>query len=152
MLRRHVGLLRETEREPSTNGRRYDVSDPLVSGVERAVPTNGRRYDVSDSLMGGVERAAGANGSRCDVTDALLGGPDGAARANLRRYDAGDGLMSDSAVVTMAVSVRTVDDANDWKELAHVLDRLFFWVVFLAMSASAMIIMLVPFYKEDTNQ
>ena len=131
MLRRHVGLLRETEREPSANG---------------------RRYDVSDSLMGGVERAAGANGSRCDVTDSLLGGPDGAARANLRRYDVGDGLMSDSAVVTMAVSVRTVDDANDWKELAHVLDRLFFWIVFLAMSASAMIIMLVPFYKEETNQ
>ena len=37
---------------------------------------------------------------------------------------------------------------NDWRELAHVLDRLFFWLVFMFMSASTMIIMFVPFYKE----
>ena len=37
---------------------------------------------------------------------------------------------------------------NDWKELAHVLDRLFFWIVFIFMTASTMIILSVPLYKD----
>lgn len=41
-----------------------------------------------------------------------------------------------------------VDSNNDWKEVAHVLDRLFFWIVFVLMTASAMIILLVPMYKD----
>ncbi len=37
---------------------------------------------------------------------------------------------------------------SDWKELAHVLDRLFFWIVFMFMTASTMIILSVPLYKD----
>ena len=40
------------------------------------------------------------------------------------------------------------DKSHEWKELAHVLDRLFFWIVFVFMTASALIILLVPYYKE----
>lgn len=42
------------------------------------------------------------------------------------------------------------DFSYEWKELAHVLDRLFFWIVLLSMTASAMIILTVPLYKEET--
>lgn len=41
------------------------------------------------------------------------------------------------------------DRAHEWKELAHVVDRLFFTIVFTLMSASVMIIVLVPFYKDE---
>ena len=41
------------------------------------------------------------------------------------------------------------DHTHDWKELSNVLDRLFFWIVFIFMTASAMIILLVPMYKES---
>lgn len=41
------------------------------------------------------------------------------------------------------------DHTHDWKEVAHVLDRLFFWIVLFFMTASAMIIVLVPYYKEN---
>jgi nicotinic acetylcholine receptor alpha-9/nicotinic acetylcholine receptor len=41
-----------------------------------------------------------------------------------------------------------MDKTHEWKEIAHVLDRLFFWIVFIFMSASALIILLVPLYKE----
>jgi hypothetical protein len=51
------------------------------------------------------------------------------------------------------------DDVNEatatyteWKDAAKVLDRLFFWIVFLAMTASALIILLVPFYKADNHE
>lgn len=43
------------------------------------------------------------------------------------------------------------DHKQDWKELAHVLDRLYFWLIFVAMTASAMIILLVPYYKQDLH-
>ena len=45
--------------------------------------------------------------------------------------------------------IRKGDHTHEWKEVAHVLDRLFFWLVFLFMTASAMIIVLVPCYKEE---
>jgi nicotinic acetylcholine receptor alpha-9/nicotinic acetylcholine receptor len=40
---------------------------------------------------------------------------------------------------------------TEWKDAAKVLDRLFFWIVFLAMTASALIILLVPIYKVDSE-
>lgn len=40
------------------------------------------------------------------------------------------------------------DYTHEWKEVAHVLDRLFFWIILASMTASALIIILVPFYKE----
>lgn len=40
------------------------------------------------------------------------------------------------------------DHTHEWKEVAHVLDRLFFWIIFTSMTASAFIIILVPWYKE----
>ena len=43
------------------------------------------------------------------------------------------------------------DHSHEWKEVAHVLDRLFFAIVFASMSASAMIILLVPYYKEELH-
>jgi len=36
-----------------------------------------------------------------------------------------------------------------WKELAHVVDRLFFAVVFSLMTITVLIIVLVPFYKDN---
>jgi len=38
---------------------------------------------------------------------------------------------------------------QDWKELAHVVDRLFFAIVFSLMTLTVLIIVLVPFYKDD---
>jgi hypothetical protein len=42
----------------------------------------------------------------------------------------------------------TQDLTYEWKEVAHVLDRLFFWVAFVFMSAAALVIMMVPLYKD----
>ena len=39
----------------------------------------------------------------------------------------------------------------EWKEAAKVLDRVFFIVVFTAMTASALVILLVPYYKVDSE-
>ncbi|ESN98755.1 hypothetical protein HELRODRAFT_94890 [Helobdella robusta] len=41
------------------------------------------------------------------------------------------------------------DLTHEWKEVAHVLDSLFFVIIFTSMTASAMIILLVPAYKHD---
>jgi len=41
--------------------------------------------------------------------------------------------------------------SQEWKELAHVVDRLFFAVVFTLMTITVLIIVLVPFYKDDSN-
>jgi len=49
-------------------------------------------------------------------------------------------------------SLKTTNECNrtqDWKELAHVVDRLFFAIVFTLMTISVLIIVLVPFYKDD---
>ena len=46
---------------------------------------------------------------------------------------------------------RRGDHTQEWKEVANVLDRLFFWIVFIFMTASAMIIVLVPYYKQELN-
>jgi hypothetical protein len=40
-----------------------------------------------------------------------------------------------------------VDHRQDWKELAHVLDRLYFWLMLVLMTVSSLIIGLVPYYK-----
>ena len=40
---------------------------------------------------------------------------------------------------------------QEWKELAHVVDRLFFAIVFSLMTVSVLIIVLVPFYKDELN-
>ena len=43
----------------------------------------------------------------------------------------------------------TTDDdfSRDWHDFAHVLDRFFFWVVFILMTFSALIILLYPKYS-----
>ena len=38
------------------------------------------------------------------------------------------------------------DYSRDWHEMAHVLDRLFFWLLFVGMTASAVFILLYPRY------
>lgn len=40
---------------------------------------------------------------------------------------------------------------NDWKEVAHVLDRLFFYIALVCMSGSTWLILAVPFYKEEKS-
>lgn len=40
---------------------------------------------------------------------------------------------------------------SDWKDAAKVLDRLFFLLVFFAMTASMLVIVLIPVYKGDTE-
>lgn len=110
----------------------------------------------------------------------LLRSPDGATtvRSGLRQVVRNVGLMRPTAVLSNGVPNRQkdssatdsstgtlvdshgnrredaggTDQASDWKEVAHVLDRLFFWLVFLFMTASAMIILLVPLYKEDLSE
>lgn len=44
------------------------------------------------------------------------------------------------------------DVTHDWREVAHVMDRLFFWLVFIFMTASTFIIFLVPFYRDPKLQ
>ena len=40
------------------------------------------------------------------------------------------------------------NNAYEWKEVAHILDKLFFIVVFLCMSTSLLMFILVPYYKK----
>jgi hypothetical protein len=65
-----------------------------------------------------------------------------------------DGHRVKSTVGRLLESTETLnhghcDRAHEWKELAHVVDRLFFAIVFTLMTASVMIIVLVPFYKDE---
>lgn len=39
-----------------------------------------------------------------------------------------------------------IDFSKEWHELAHVMDRLFFWILFTLMTASAVFILLYPKY------
>lgn len=55
-----------------------------------------------------------------------------------------------TAVDDMEAGLKS-DHGQDWKELAHVLDRLYFWVIFVAMTSSAMIILLVPYYNQEMS-
>jgi len=51
-------------------------------------------------------------------------------------------------------SLRTTPECNrtqEWKELANVVDRLFFSIVFTFMTVSVLTIVLVPFYKDDLH-
>ena len=41
--------------------------------------------------------------------------------------------------------------AQEWKELANVVDRLFFAIVFTLMTFSVLIIVLVPWYKDELH-
>ena len=43
------------------------------------------------------------------------------------------------------------DNARDWQDLALVLDRLFFWIVFVLMSGSALFILMVPLHLTYPN-
>lgn len=64
--------------------------------------------------------------------------------------DFGGGLPVDDGVTTALDATRSVDlvdHRQDWKELAHVLDRLYFWLMLVMMTVSTSIIGLVPLYK-----
>ena len=41
--------------------------------------------------------------------------------------------------------------SQEWKELANVVDRLFFAIVFTFMTITVLIIVLVPFYKDELH-
>lgn len=41
----------------------------------------------------------------------------------------------------------SLEYVNEWRELAHVLDRLFFWIVFLFMTISTLYIILTPIFQ-----
>ena len=41
----------------------------------------------------------------------------------------------------------SLEYVNEWRELAHVLDRLFFWIVFVFMTLSTIVIILTPTYQ-----
>ena len=45
------------------------------------------------------------------------------------------------------------NNSYEWKEVAHILDRLFFAIVFMLMTASVLIIVTVPYYRKpfDNN-
>jgi len=79
----------------------------------------------------------------------------------LKRTVAADAAVLAPALMTSTTFTYTVEECtkavscdhnHDWKELAHVLDRLYFCLVFAAMTASTLIILLVPFYKEELHQ
>ena len=40
----------------------------------------------------------------------------------------------------------TPENCKDWHEIAHVMDRLFFWILFIAMTVSGLLILLYPLY------
>lgn len=100
------------------------------------------------------------NGIRQVVRNAGLLRPIRLSNGHPNRYDVGqrlcdvtgDSVCEKKRETSEGTGTMTMGDlANDWKEVAHVLDRLFFWFVLLSMTASAMIILLVPYYKEDLN-
>ena len=64
----------------------------------------------------------------------------GSAMASDARYSMGDQVYP---------SPGKLDKTHEWKEIAHVLDRLFFLIVFIFMSAATLIILLVPLYKKS---
>jgi nicotinic acetylcholine receptor alpha-9/nicotinic acetylcholine receptor len=50
------------------------------------------------------------------------------------------------------VEPEPVDYSQEWHELAHVLDRLFFWILFLAMTVSAIFTLLYPKFSGVEQQ
>lgn len=40
----------------------------------------------------------------------------------------------------------TPENCKDWHEIAHVMDRLFFWILLIAMTVSGLLILLYPLY------
>ena len=64
------------------------------------------------------------------------------------RYVNGEQVFPATGTNREGASCKANELHNDWKEVAHVLDRLFFWIVFVFMTASAMIILFVPMYKD----
>jgi len=72
---------------------------------------------------------------------------------NGRRVTSTVGRLLDSNESLRAAAAADAEchRAQEWKELAHVVDRLFFAIVFTLMTISVLIIVLVPFYKDDLN-
>ena len=101
---------------------------------------NGHTHDSSMNVHSGLRRIAGD----IHILRPMLGNTN--TMLDERQYNGGERIF---------VSNRDSDETparqpinNDWKELAHVLDRLFFWIVFIFMTASTMIILSVPLYKD----
>ncbi|KAI0214021.1 hypothetical protein LSAT2_000901 [Lamellibrachia satsuma] len=94
------------------------------------------------------------NGLRHIVTDIGLISPvAGRARAHTYAHngtlvDNGDSSATEmQELVTRARRdrrVTAVDHVTEWREMAHVLDRLFFYVVFILMTAATLVVFCVP--------
>ncbi|CAD5113333.1 DgyrCDS2509 [Dimorphilus gyrociliatus] len=59
--------------------------------------------------------------------------------------------MRDAIFPVFQKEKKRSENCQEWKELAHVMDRLFFILVFIFMNLSALIIFLVPYYREQLN-
>ena len=130
-----AGLLRVRARKPHTAaaaGRRRRFQSPggrTQNGIRQVVRNAGLLRPI---------RIPNGHPNRHDIGQRLCDGVDSSGGDQKKREATeGPGAFTDLS--------------NDWKEVAHVLDRLFFWFVLLSMTASAMIILLVPYYKEDLN-
>ena len=93
------------------------------------------------------------NGLRNIVTDIGLISPGSTGRARAHAHNGiivenGDSSATEmQELVTRARRdrhVTAVDHMTDWREMAHVLDRLFFYVVFILMTAATLVVFLVP--------
>ena len=94
-----------------------------------------------------------SNGLRNIVSDIGLISP-GTTRARMHAYNGtivenGDEPATEMhELMTRARRARQVttaaDHMTDWREMAHVLDRLFFYVVFLLMTAATLVVFCVP--------
>ena len=95
------------------------------------------------------------NGLRNIVTDIGLISPGSTGRARAHAH-AHNGIIvenGDSSATEMQElvtrarrdrHVTAVDHMTDWREMAHVLDRLFFYVVFILMTAATLVVFCVP--------
>lgn len=147
-----AGLLRVGARKPRT-----------MAGNLLLEPPDERRLDLKAGLrriargMGLIRPALRQNGygERYGRTPGMIPGATPVTMRTSRTYrdprelDPFDDGERSGRRATGTGSERRGDHTHDWKELAHVLDRLFFIVVLMSMSASVMIIILVPYYKEE---
>ncbi len=98
------------------------------------------------NLRSGLRRIAGD----VHILRPMLGAHTGTL-LDERQYNGGERIFpsANRSTENQSESQAAREQTNlDWKELAHVLDRLFFWIVFIFMTASTMIILSVPLYKD----
>jgi len=134
--------------------RRVDYVVPLCTGASTAVEANGFLQTMkaaptkSESSSSSCFDCLSACRWRSKPTAAVGGGGSAVVRKRsaskihlqARRRSSSATKRRQSAMTT------DVDDSGGWKEVAQVVDRLFFWVILILMTLSTVSILLYPMY------